>query len=299
MESLENFKNIVFEKYKNLNQKRLEHILGVVEMSKYLAEKYDVNVVDAMIASYMHDYCKYDDPSEIEKLLNEDEITECREYPFLYHAYGSAYMYKKLGGKNEDIFNAIYNHVFGRENMSMLEAIVMISDYTEINRKYESCIECRKILMDGKFNEAVVYSLEKTIKHCEDEGQKAHPRQIKVLEEYRRKVSKMTLEELILDNLERIKAEDVLVYDMTGRSPFYDKMILCSVQSERQATAAISYIEEETVKNGYKVRSVEGANTSWVLIDCYDVIVSIFTREERNHFAVEKIYMDVPVKKVN
>ena len=109
----------------------------------------------------------------------------------------------------------------------------------------------------------------------------------------------MTLEELVLDNLERIKAEDVLVYDMTGRSPFYDKMILCSVQSERQATAAISYIEEETVKNGYKVRSVEGANTSWVLIDCYDVIVSIFTREERNHFAVEKIYMDVPVKKVN
>ena len=55
---------------------------------------------------------------------------------------------------------------------------------------------------------------------------------------------------------------------------------------------------EEMDKASYPIRAVEGMETAWVLIDCYSVIVSIFTKEEREHFALEKIYMDVPVKKI-
>lgn len=108
----------------------------------------------------------------------------------------------------------------------------------------------------------------------------------------------MTLEEIILEDLAKVKATDILVYNMKERSPFYDQMILCSVSSERQATAVISYIKEDVEQGGYKIRSIEGAETPWVLIDCNDVIVSIFTKEEREHFAPEKIYMDVPVKRM-
>ena len=109
----------------------------------------------------------------------------------------------------------------------------------------------------------------------------------------------MNLIEVIVDCLNKVKAKDILNYDMTGRSPFFDNMVLASVESERQASAVISYIKEETVKNGYDVRSVDGAETAWVVIDCYDVVVSIFTKSEREHFALEKIYMDVPVTKVD
>lgn len=108
----------------------------------------------------------------------------------------------------------------------------------------------------------------------------------------------MTLVEVILEDLAKVKAQDILVYNMKEKSPFYDDMILCSVDSERQATAAISHIKADVEKNGYHVRSVEGANSPWVLIDCFDAIVSIFTKEERAHFDVEKIYTDVPVKKI-
>ena len=109
----------------------------------------------------------------------------------------------------------------------------------------------------------------------------------------------MSLIDVIIDCLNKVKAKDILNYDMTGRSPFFDNMILASVESERQASAVITYIKEETFLNGYNVRSVEGAETAWVIIDCYDVIVSVFTRSEREHFALEKIYMDVPYKKVD
>ena len=108
----------------------------------------------------------------------------------------------------------------------------------------------------------------------------------------------MTLEEVVLEALAKVKANDILVYNTKERSPFYDQMILCSVSSERQATAAISYLKEAAALNGYDIRGIEGAETAWVLVDLNDVIVSIFTKEEREHFALEKIYMDVPVKKI-
>ena len=295
-------RNLVIEKYKNGNNHRLNHILGVAEMASFLAKKYNCDVEKALIASYMHDYSKYDDVSEIELVLSNEEIEECRKYPFLYHAYGSAYKYKEyfFDDFDADVFNAIYNHVFGRPDMSLLEAIVMISDYTEKNREYPSCIECRNILLSGKFNEAICYSLEKTIEIVKKDGKNPHPRQLIVYNQYLKKVGKkMTLEEVLLNDLAKVKAEDILVYDMKGKSPFYDQMILASVSSERQAQAIVSYVTEDTLKEGYKVRSIEGVNSPWVLIDCYDSILSVFTKEERQRFSLEKIYMDIPVKNIN
>lgn len=108
----------------------------------------------------------------------------------------------------------------------------------------------------------------------------------------------MTLNEIIYDCLGKVKATDVIEYDMKGFSPFFDYMILASVDSERQASAGVSYIEEEASKAGFTIRGIEGSKTPWVLIDLNDVIVSIFTKEEREHFALEKIYLDVPMKKI-
>ncbi len=188
MESLELAKTLVLEKYKDTHKSRLEHILGVAEMAEELSKRYHADVEKAKIAAYMHDYCKYDSKEEIEPLLTAQEIEECREYPFLYHAYGSAYMYRKYIGTDEDIFAAIYNHVFGRPGMSLLETIIMIADYTEKNRKYPSCIACREILLAGRLEEAVWYSLKQMIDFAVSEGNRPHPRQLAVYEEYKRKV---------------------------------------------------------------------------------------------------------------
>lgn len=190
MESLEITKNFVLKHYENGNQNRLKHILGVVEMAKYLALKYNCDPIKAQIAAYMHDYAKYDSIDEINNYLSIEEKEECEKYSFLYHAYGSAYIYKKYIGNDDDIFNAIYNHVFGRCNMSLLEQIIMISDYTEINREYDDCIACRNILLNKGLDEAILYSLENTIKHVKKKNAEPHPNQIEVYNEYLSKVGK-------------------------------------------------------------------------------------------------------------
>ena len=108
----------------------------------------------------------------------------------------------------------------------------------------------------------------------------------------------MTLEEVLIEALGKVKATDILVYNMEGRSPFYSKMILASVNSDRQATAVISYVKDLCAENNYEIRTVEGQNTPWVLVDCYDVVLSVFTKEERDHFQLEKLYMEIPCTKV-
>ncbi|MDE7106632.1 MAG: ribosome silencing factor [Anaeroplasmataceae bacterium] len=106
------------------------------------------------------------------------------------------------------------------------------------------------------------------------------------------------LDKIIYECLGKVKATHVLEYDMRGFSPFYDTMILASVESERQATAGVSYIEEYASKAGYTIRGIEGEKTPWVLIDLNDVIVSIFTEEERQRFSLEKIYLEIPCKEI-
>lgn len=108
----------------------------------------------------------------------------------------------------------------------------------------------------------------------------------------------MTLREIVLDCLGKIKAQDILDYDMKGYSPFFDEMFLASVDSQRQATAIVNYLKEACAQEQYPVRGIEGENSTWVLIDLNSIIVSIFTKEEREYFSLEKIYLDIPCKKI-
>ena len=104
----------------------------------------------------------------------------------------------------------------------------------------------------------------------------------------------MTLEEVIIECLGKVKAHDIVIYDTKDKSPFYDKMIIASVSSDRQASGILNYLEEMLIENNYKIRNVEGKESSWVLIDMYDIILSIFTDSEREFFDIDKIYMEYP-----
>ena len=107
MQSLDKVRELVLSKYKDQHQNRLNHILGVVEMASYLSYIYNINKDKAMIAAYMHDYCKYDDINEIKKLLSNEEISECEKYPFVQ---------SEVLCKTMDALRASWNFVYPFEN---------------------------------------------------------------------------------------------------------------------------------------------------------------------------------------
>ena len=109
----------------------------------------------------------------------------------------------------------------------------------------------------------------------------------------------MNLEELLLDALEKVKAYDVIVYDMEEKTPFYDKMIISTVDSVRQSDSVVSYIEDNLENSDYTIRSIEGKGSGWVLVDCNSIIVSIFSKEMREHYSLEKLYMDIKQRRID
>lgn len=99
---------------------------------------------------------------------------------------------------------------------------------------------------------------------------------------------------IIIDALESVNLFDIVVYDMKDKSPFFEYLVISSSTSERQLKATTQHITNDLVKAGFEAPRVEGKNSnSWVLVDCNDVIVNVFTKEEREHYDLEKMLAEI------
>lgn len=89
------------------------------------------------------------------------------------------------------------------------------------------------------------------------------------------------------------KAQDVVIIDISEKSSFADYFVIASGGSERQVGTLAEELEEQFEKAGLMARSVEGKNASgWILMDYGDVIVNIFTVEQRDRYNIEKVWSD-------
>ncbi|MBN2604675.1 MAG: ribosome silencing factor [Bacilli bacterium] len=96
---------------------------------------------------------------------------------------------------------------------------------------------------------------------------------------------------VVFKALEDVNAVDIVVYDMREISPFYDYFVISSATSDRQLHAAITHINDDFAKAGYAAPNIEGKTSkSWVLVDAKDIIINIFTKEEREYYHLEKMF---------
>ena len=94
----------------------------------------------------------------------------------------------------------------------------------------------------------------------------------------------------IVNIIEDKKGQDVKVYDMRGKSPFFDYSILCTGSSSRNIEAIASDIKKSLTT----IRNVEGLEEcNWVLIDGGDIIVSVFSKDAREYYQLDAFYSGV------
>ncbi len=99
---------------------------------------------------------------------------------------------------------------------------------------------------------------------------------------------------VIVKALDDLNLKDIVVYDMRERSPFFDYFILSTATNTRQLKAAINHLKDDLAAARYDHPNVEGAHSNaWILMDAKDVIVNIFTEDERKYYNIEKMWMDV------
>lgn len=93
--------------------------------------------------------------------------------------------------------------------------------------------------------------------------------------------------------LEDRKAEDVKIIDIREISPIADFFIIADGTNQNQIQAMRDAVDETLYKAGLKVKQIEGnQNSTWILMDYGDVIIHIFSREDRLFYDLERIWRD-------
>lgn len=93
----------------------------------------------------------------------------------------------------------------------------------------------------------------------------------------------------IMAILEEKKAADILALDISEISTLADYFILASAENVRQLDAL-----EDAVEEGIRLGlNKEGEGDSgWILMDYKDIVVHLFTKEQREFYDLEKIWSD-------
>ncbi len=137
------------EMKKRLKTERLYHSICVAEQARHLAKIYNADEEKAYTAGLVHDIMKYEEPEKAIKMIEEDgrnKMTESEKkiLPTIHAVAGEVFLRTKLGLTDEEILSAVRYHTTGKENMTLMEKIIYVSDLTGADRNYKDVDEVRK-----------------------------------------------------------------------------------------------------------------------------------------------------------
>lgn len=156
----------------SISPKRFIHSVNVSATAKKLAVLYGGDITKAGIAGLVHDCARELDRAQLLYCIDEegivaDELTlEIKE---LMHGPAAVHICRKVFGiEDEEILNAVRYHTTGRENMSLLEKIIYLSDFIEPSRSFDGVEELRKLAVEDldkslllAFNSSIEYIISK------------------------------------------------------------------------------------------------------------------------------------------
>jgi len=169
----------------NLSPKRYQHVVGVIETARELALMHKEPFTGALLAALTHDVLKELPLEESKQMLIKYGEESYLDYSSkVWHApLGAIYAKEKFNITHCDVLNAVRYHTTGRSNMSLLEKIIFVADYTEPNRKFEGAEVVRKLWND--IDKAVYEILKQKIEKVKANGLGMHPDTISAYEYYK------------------------------------------------------------------------------------------------------------------
>jgi ribosome-associated protein len=88
-----------------------------------------------------------------------------------------------------------------------------------------------------------------------------------------------------------LKAEDVRILPLEGRTIVADAFVIATGRSKIQTRAIADSVVARTREAGYPVARTEGyADGGWILIDVGSVVMHVFTPEQRSFYNLERLW---------
>ena len=92
------------------------------------------------------------------------------------------------------------------------------------------------------------------------------------------------------------KGKDIMALKIDDLTVLTEYFLICTASSTTQLKALCDEVEDKLEEVGYRPHHIEGRTTGWVVLDYKDLIIHIFTREQREFYALDKMWSDgIPV----
>ena len=92
------------------------------------------------------------------------------------------------------------------------------------------------------------------------------------------------------------KAQEIIALDVSEQLVLTDVFLVVSGANERQVKSIVDAIEEALHKEGAKAVRKEGMTQArWILMDFGDIVVHVQHEEDREFYALERLWKDCPV----
>ncbi len=89
------------------------------------------------------------------------------------------------------------------------------------------------------------------------------------------------------------KAIDISVIDISDISVIADYFIVATADNQNHLMSLQNAADEIMYKNGFNAKQVEGnRNSTWILMDYEDIIIHLFSAEDRLFYNLERIWQD-------
>lgn len=103
------------------------------------------------------------------------------------------------------------------------------------------------------------------------------------------------LQRIVVNALEDIKGKDIEVLNTRKLTSLFDRLVICSGDSNRQVKALARNVQEKVKEAGGEVVGVEGEDTGdWVLVDCGDLVVHVMQPAVRSYYNLEELWQARP-----
>ena len=100
-----------------------------------------------------------------------------------------------------------------------------------------------------------------------------------------------TLNEIIIHELDQLKAQDILSIDVRTLTHLSDYMIICTATSSRHCESVFENLVQALKFKGVKpFRTDHQRKSDWVIADYADVIVHIMLQDAREFYSLEKLW---------
>lgn len=105
--------------------------------------------------------------------------------------------------------------------------------------------------------------------------------------------------ELIVKTLDDKKGINIKVLEIGDITSIADYFVICEGTSNTHVRALSEEVEFKLREAGIEPRQIEGRASGWILLDYHDVIVHVFTADQREYYNLEKLWADARITEID